>query len=100
MSTLKAELNIDGYLAQNKYEVDTETHIVLRGGAAACDPDEFDKLILACPAALYKRDENGAQSFDYSGCLECGTCRILCGDTIVEQWRNPGPGCGIEYRLG
>ena len=97
---LTTVLNIDGYLAANKYEVDPEPHIVLRGGAAACDPAEFDKLMLACPAALYRRDERGVQSFDYSGCLECGTCRILCGGTIIEAWRNPSAGCGVEYRLG
>ncbi len=42
-----------------------------------------------CPAALYKIDENGATSFDYAGCLECGTCRIACGDTIVKKWGEP-----------
>ena len=100
MSTLGMGINIDGYLAKNKYEVAPESHIVLKGGADECDPVEFDKLVRACPAALYKRDENGVQSFDYSGCLECGTCRILCGDTIVESWRDPDPGCGVEYRFG
>ena len=53
-----------------------------------------------CPAALYKIDENGAKSFDYAGCLECGTCRIACGGTIVEKWENPQPTMGVEYRFG
>ena len=50
--------------------------------------------------ALYKIDENGAKSFDYAGCLECGTCRIACGGTIVEKWENPQPTMGVEYRFG
>ncbi|CAK7001070.1 MAG: Ferredoxin-like protein FixX [Paraeggerthella hongkongensis] len=53
-----------------------------------------------CPAALYKVDESGAKSFDYAGCLECGTCRIACGSTIVKKWENPQPTMGVEYRFG
>lgn len=92
-------VNVDEYLALNKYEVDEgSAHIEL-----AEDPSdaEFDKLVMVCPAALYKRDpETGAKSFDYAGCLECGTCRIACGSTIVRKWTNPGPTMGVEYRFG
>lgn len=98
MSRLDFTVNVDGYLAANKYEVDEENaHIELVDDP---DPAEFDKLIMVCPAALYKRDEEGAISFDYAGCLECGTCRIACGDTIVKRWVNPGPTMGVEYRFG
>ena len=98
MSVQQITVNVDGYLALNKYEVDEgSAHIEL-----VEDPsdEEFDKLIRVCPAALYKRDETGAKSFDYAGCLECGTCRIACGDTIVAKWENPQPTMGIEYRFG
>ena len=91
-------VNVDEFLAIDKYEVDEESaHIEL-----ADDPDieEFKKLVRVCPAALYKIDENGATSFDYAGCLECGTCRIACGDTIVKKWENPQPTMGVEYRFG
>ena len=41
---------------------------------------------MVCPAALYKRDEDGNVSFDYAGCLERGTGRIIFGgDTIVNK---------------
>lgn len=98
MSTIEIEVNVDEYLSLNKYEVDEENaHIEL-----ADDPDdaEFDKLIRVCPAALYKRDEDGVKSFDYAGCLECGTCRIACGGTIIKKWANPQPTMGVEYRFG
>ena len=96
MST--TNVNVDEYLALNKYEVDEETaHIELVSDAST---DEFEKLVQVCPAALYKVDEKGAQSFDYAGCLECGTCRIICGDTIIAKWEYPGPTMGIEYRYG
>ena len=98
MSKTDCTVNVDEYLAANKYEVDEESaHIEL-----VDDPSdaEFDKLVMVCPAALYKRDEGGAKSFDYAGCVECGTCRIACGDTIVKKWRYPGPTMGVEYRFG
>ncbi len=95
-------VNVDEALSVNKYEVDEEApHIVLADddGSEAYD-EEFLKLVRVCPAALYKVDGDGAKSFDYAGCLECGTCRIACGGTIVEKWVNPGPTMGVEYRFG
>jgi len=91
-------VNVDAKLSINKFYVDEENaHIVLKD---VVDDAEFDKLVLACPAALYKRDENGEKQFDYAGCLECGTCRILCGTTILEKWEYPVGTLGIEYRFG
>ena len=91
-------VNVDGYLAVNKYEVDEENpHIELVEDA---NQEEFLKLILVCPAALYKLTDEGVQQFDYAGCLECGTCRIACGDTIIKKWEYPQPTMGVEYRYG
>ena len=53
-----------------------------------------------CPAALYKIGPDGRKSFDYAGCLECGTCRICCEETIVSRWDNPAPMMGVQYRFG
>ncbi len=99
MSRTDFTVNVDEYLATNKYEVDEENaHIEL---AEQLPDAEFDKLIMVCPAALYKRDaETGEKTFDYAGCLECGTCRIACGGTIIAKWVNPGPTMGVEYRFG
>ena len=91
-------VNVEEFLGLNRYEVDEEhAHISL---ADHPDPGEFDKLIRVCPAALYKRKETGEQTFDYAGCLECGTCRIACGGGIIESWEYPGPTMGVEYRYG
>ena len=98
MSDIKFTVNVDEYLSLNKYEVDeSNAHIEL-----VEDPsdEEFDKLILVCPAALYKRDEDGKKSFDYAGCLECGTCRVLCEGTVVSKWKFPEATMGVEYRFG
>ncbi|MDR2196609.1 MAG: hypothetical protein LBO07_01405 [Coriobacteriales bacterium] len=91
-------VNVDAWLAIDRYEVDEEqAHIVL-----AADPahEEFAKLVRLCPAALYRFNEEGRPSFDYAGCLECGSCRIACGDTIIQQWRYPAASKGVQYRFG
>ncbi len=95
---VSSTVNVDAKLSLDKFYVDEEhAHIVL-----VDDPDdaEFHKLVLACPAALYKVDEAGEKTFDYAGCLECGTCRILCGTTIIQTWNYPVGTLGIEYRFG
>lgn len=98
MSEMKITVNLDAKLAVNKYNVDEDNaHIELVENP---DDDEFDKLIRACPAGLYKRTPEGEKTFDYAGCLECGTCRMLCGDTILSKWEFPGPTMGVEYREG
>lgn len=94
-------VNVDELLTNNKYDVDEgNAHIELSGDAASLPDDEFQKLVRLCPAALYRQDEDGRRSFDYAGCLECGTCRIACEGTIVSKWENPAPLMGVVYRYG
>lgn len=95
-------VNVDEKLSLDKFDVDEErAHIVLKDRSAYASFDnEFDKLVLACPAALYKRDADGRTSFDCAGCLECGTCRIICGTSILDCWKFPSPTKGVEYRWG
>jgi ferredoxin-like protein FixX len=94
---MKNEVNVDIKLGVNKFFVDEEeAHIVLSENP---DTVEYRKLVAACPAGLYKIDD-GKPQFDYAGCLECGTCRILCGDTILERWVYPNGTLGIEFRFG
>ena len=95
---IEVSVNVDEKLAVDKFEVDEgNPHIVLREEPG---PAAFDKLVLCCPAGLYRRDEEGSPSFDCAGCLECGTCRMLCGDTLLEKWEFPQGGMGVSYRYG
>ena len=91
-------VNVDQYLSLDKFNVDESNAYI----ELVDDPSdaEFDKLIMVCPGGLDRRDEDGKKTFDYAGCLECGTCRIACGDTIVKKWENPQPTMGVEYRFG
>lgn len=95
-------VNVDELIGVNKYEVDEgNAHIELSAENLDDLPDdEFGKLVRVCPAALYKVDADGHKTFDYAGCLECGTCRIACEGTIVKKWENPGPTMGVQYRFG
>ncbi|KHN58990.1 ferredoxin [Dickeya fangzhongdai] len=91
-------VNVDVKLGINKFHVDEgNPHIVLVDSPAQ---EQFNKLLKACPAGLYKQDGEGNIHFDYAGCLECGTCRVLCGDTILEKWEYPQGTFGIEFRFG
>jgi ferredoxin like protein len=91
-------VNVDEYLGLNKYEVDEgHAHIVL---AENPDREAFGALIRVCPAGLYKLGPANELTFDYAGCLECGTCRIVAGGGIVKNWEYPQPTMGVEYRYG
>ncbi|MDD9146955.1 MULTISPECIES: 4Fe-4S dicluster domain-containing protein [unclassified Sporolactobacillus] len=64
------------------------------------DREHLKKLMLACPAGLYKLNEQNTLTFDYAGCLECGTCRVLSMSRFITDWDYPEGGFGIVYRQG
>lgn len=91
-------VNVDVKLGVNKFYVDEgHPHIELVENQ---DINEFRKLVNACPAGLYKIQDDGSLKFDSAGCLECGTCKMLCGETIIKKWEYPRGTFGIEYRYG
>lgn len=91
-------VNVDVKLGINKFNVDeVHPHIVIK---TQPDMKVLHTLTLACPAGLYKKQEDGSIRFDYAGCLECGTCRILGLGTALEKWEHPKGTFGIEYRYG
>ena len=95
---MSAPVNVDVKLGVNKFNVDeAHPHIVIKG-----QPDSavLELLTRACPAGLYKKQEDSSVRFDYAGCLECGTCRILGLDSALESWEYPRGTFGIEYRYG
>jgi len=93
--------NVAGLIAVNKYNVDEgNAHIELAGDIQSIPAEEFGKLVRVCPAGLYREDDEGLRTFDYAGCLECGTCRIACESGAIGKWENPGPGMGVVYRFG
>ncbi|HPF20310.1 MAG TPA: ferredoxin family protein [Syntrophomonas sp.] len=86
-------------LSLNKFTVDEEeAHIVLDKNI--CRQCTEKACLLVCPAVLYKLDKNGDISFDYAGCLECGTCRVMCKNKGIIKWQYPRSSFGVSYRNG
>lgn len=104
-------VSVDAKAANNIVNVVEEhPHIVVKdyknlsGAELEKFEEEFRKLVIVCPAAVYRVDDNGNMNAEVAACLECGTCRVLCGETILEEWRMPVPtaegGGGINYLFG
>ncbi len=89
-------MKVEDKLALNKFEVDKEVHIVV--DEEACKGCDLKPCIYACPAECYSLRENHV-TFSYEGCLECGSCRIICPKGAI-QWVYPRGGFGICYQYG
>ena len=90
-------MTIDDKLYTTKFRVDEEhSHLAIKDGER-CRDCLAPYCLSACPARVYSRREDGSIEVAYSGCLECGTCRVLC-DNI--EWSYPVGGFGVIYRLG
>ena len=92
-------LSIEQLLGLDKFVVDDdEAHIsVNKGICASCRPKP---CTWACPAGLYTL-KDGEISFDYAGCLECGTCRVVCPQAgAAITWKYPRGSFGVSFRYG
>ncbi len=88
---LKAKLGLDVFKTGGK------AHIAIQPGKER-DP-RLQKMIGVCPAGLYSAGEEGEVILTVEGCLECGTCRLVCGPAVLE-WHYPEGGTGVQYRYG
>lgn len=91
-----AKMTVADKLGANKFTVyEQASHIDVEKNHA--DAREVDRVARICPAALYVQEENGVR-FDYLGCLECGTCRVLSGGKVVKDWNYPVGSFGVSFR--
>jgi len=88
---LKAKLGID------VFKPGGAAHIKIRPGKEK--DSRLRKMAMICPAGLYSVNEQGETSLTIDGCLECGTCRLVCGTDILE-WAYPEGGAGVQFRFG
>jgi ferredoxin like protein len=89
---------IEKLLSFNKYLVDDEEkHITIK--KEICAGCRTRPCIPACPAGLYVLKDQ-EMSIDPAGCLECGTCRVVCPFPEAIDWNYPRGGFGISYRYG
>ncbi len=53
-----------------------------------------------CPAGCYSKTKTGQVELTADGCLECGTCRVLCEESGEITWNYPRGGYGILFKFG
>ncbi|MBP2294127.1 ferredoxin family protein [Azospirillum rugosum] len=93
-------VKIEEKLYQNRYIVDeSRPHIRIRS-EAECKSCTSQACTVCCPAACYSKNEAGTVTLVTDGCLECGTCRVICQDKENIQWDYPRGGYGISYKFG
>ena len=86
-------------LSLDKFNVDEENpHVVI--DPDVCDNCRTKPCLFVCPAVLYTLDKQGRVSYDYAGCLECGTCRVVCPNKGITKWEYPRSTCGVTFRYG
>ena len=89
-------MGVEDKLAVNKYDLDEEVHITVQ--EVVCAECESKPCLYVCPAECY-RIRNERVSFAYEGCLECGSCQLVCPRGAIE-WKLPRGGLGICYQYG
>ena len=98
MSTATAA-KVENKLFYNRYLVDAgRPHIQVR-------PHEVPSSALLsmtriCPAGCYAQNDKGQVEITTDGCLECGTCRIVCAETGDVVWEYPRGGFGVLFKFG
>ena len=90
---------VEEKLYQNRYLVDAgQPHIKV------APHEKPSKNLLAmthlCPAGCYTEAESGQVELAADGCLECGTCRIICEEHRNINWEYPRGGYGILFKFG
>ncbi|MBH1961006.1 MAG: ferredoxin family protein [Rhodocyclales bacterium] len=97
MSTAKVEEK----LFQNRYKVDTgRPHISIKDPEICTNQCSSQQCAVCCPAGCYTQEGNGRIVLITDGCLECGTCRIICDDHRNVAWEYPRGGYGILFKFG
>ena len=79
-----------------QYTVDDTPHIAVNGDK--CGECGGHPCVNFCPAKCFTPNAKGSIDYYYVGCVECGTCLILC-DKDAIKWNYPKGGAGIAYRF-
>jgi ferredoxin like protein len=92
-------VNVEDKLYTNRYQVDAgHPHITVK------PHDKPSKALLSltttCPAGCYSVNDKGHVEIAVDGCLECGTCRVVCAATKDIEWNYPRGGFGVLFKFG
>ena len=86
---------IEDKLSLLRYNVDSDGHIKV--DTSVCRSCPHQACVYVCPAGCYKL-QDGELLFGYEGCLECGSCNIICDQGAVD-WNYPRGGFGVSFRF-
>ena len=78
------------------FRADDKPHINVDGDM--CHGCKDHPCLRFCPSGCFTTAREGGIDFYYVGCLECGTCLILCNRDAVS-WNYPKGGYGIINRF-
>jgi ferredoxin like protein len=79
-----------------QYTVDDTPHIVVDGDR--CRACGTHPCLDFCPARCFTPNGRGSIDYYYVGCVECGTCLLLCTPGAI-RWSYPKGGHGVSYRF-
>jgi len=88
-------IKLEDILQSDVWNVDEEPHIVV--DYSKCEKCPTKPCIYLCPAGCYTLAGDRVV-FSYVGCVECGTCRVICPMDAIT-WNYPKNGHGIIYRF-
>ena len=98
------KVNVDEKLGWLTYKADHSfAHIKITDDSAKspCANECKDKpCTFICPAACYKVEGNREVTLITDGCLECGSCRVICTEHANVAWEYPRGGHGILFKFG
>jgi ferredoxin like protein len=92
----KKKMSLEDKLALVKTKKDTVSHITV--DLDKCVVCKNKVCLFICPAKTYE-EIDGKLVVNYENCLECGTCRIVCEDGVI-QWENPRGKFGVTFLNG
>ncbi len=93
-------VNVDQKLAANRFLVDEGYRHIKIKDQGVCRDCKTKPCTVGCPAKLYEwNEETDEMMYNYEGCLECGTCLLICPHDNLD-WNYPRGGFGVQYRLG
>lgn len=91
--------SVEGKLFQNRYLVDEgRPHIEVKPHSTPSKP--LLSLLKVCPAGCYSMNDTDQVEVVTDGCLECGTCRVVCAKTGDLEWTYPRGGFGVMFKFG
>ncbi len=95
------KVKVEEKLFQNRYRVDAgRSHIEIIDPAVCQHACKDKACTVCCPAGCYTEENTGGVVLITDGCLECGSCRVICTDHRNVDWEYPRGGYGILFKFG